>query len=58
MPLAKFVKCPQCHGFGKLPDGKICKKCNGKGEVEVPSRPRRDYRIPERPRAPHPSVML
>ncbi len=54
MPLSKFVKCPQCHGFGKLPDGKLCKKCNGKGEVEVPARPRSDYRIPvERPRVPH-----
>jgi hypothetical protein len=35
MPVQKATKCPVCHGLGRTPQGKLCKRCKGNGEIIV-----------------------
>jgi len=33
MPVQKMTKCPVCHGAGRNPAGKLCRRCKGSGEI-------------------------
>jgi DnaJ-class molecular chaperone len=35
MPVQKMTKCPVCHGAGRTPAGKVCRRCKGSGEINA-----------------------
>lgn len=44
---ADKIPCPDCGGTGYMPDGSMCEKCDGWGEVEEPEADREDYLNPD-----------